>query len=282
MFRKSQPFWNSDLENLWKTTCQSEKNLVQFKVMSKTDIATKAELRNNFKCSQKNFDKKCREAERTFKKQKNETLGNDAKFNPTGMWSSLKKLNNPPTSKAALEIVREDDTISHNLKEILQRWLVDISKLFSGVRDKPEMAFDDTFFDEIVGKKREFEQLFAGHPQPEDDTVPGPLNNDLSFSEVSKAIDNTKLKKAYLEIPNEAMKNFDAKCVLHKFFNLCFKSGLSPIEWDFSDIKPVPKKDKDHRDPLQNRCITIMCCVAKVYSKILTARLQKYLEDNNI
>jgi hypothetical protein len=78
------------------------------------------------------------------------------------------------------------------------------------------------------------------------------------------------------------MKNYDAKCILHKFFNLCFKTGLSPVDWDFSDIKPIPKKDKDPRDPLQNRCITIMCCVAKVYSKILNLRLQKYLESNKI
>ena len=72
------------------------------------------------------------------------------------------------------------------------------------------------------------------------------------------------------------------KRLLHKFFNLCFTSGLSPTEWDLSDIKPIPKKDKDPRDPLQNRCITIMCCIAKVYSKIINTRIQKYLEENNL
>ena len=71
-------------------------------------------------------------------------------------------------------------------------------------------------------------------------------------------------------------------CLLHTFYNLFFKSGLSHVEWDFSDIKPIPKKDQDARDPLQNRCITIMCCVAKVYSKILNNRIQKYLETNKI
>ena len=78
------------------------------------------------------------------------------------------------------------------------------------------------------------------------------------------------------------MKNYNAKCLLHKFFNLCFKSGLSHVDWDLSNIKPIPKKDKGARDPLQNRCITIMCCVAKVYSKILNTRIQKYLESNKI
>ena len=63
---------------------------------------------------------------------------------------------------------------------------------------------------------------------------------------------------------------------------MCFKTGFNPIEWDLSDIKPIPKKEKDPRDPLQNRCITLMCCVAKVYSKILNSRLQKYLSSNNL
>ena len=61
-----------------------------------------------------------------------------------------------------------------------------------------------------------------------------------------------------------------------------FLSGLNPSDWDFSDIVPIPKKDKDARDPLQNRCITIVCCVAKIYSSILNKRLQKYLETNKI
>ena len=83
------------------------------------------------------------------------------------------------------------------------------------------------------------------------------------------------MKKAYLEIPNEALKNENAKLLLYKFSKLCFNCGLNPTEWDKNDIKPIPKKDKDQRDPLQNRCITIMCCVAKIYSSILTNRLHK-------
>ena len=99
---------------------------------------------------------------------------------------------------------------------------------------------------------------------------------------MSKAIDRAKCRKAYLEIPNEVMKNKNAKAILHRFFNLCFLSGLNPSDWNYSDIKPIPKPDKDPRDPLQNRCITLMCCVAKIYSSILNARLQTYLENNQI
>ena len=103
-----------------------------------------------------------------------------------------------------------------------------------------------------------------------------------TYDEVAEAVDKSNFRKAYLEIPNEAMKNKNAKLLLYNFFNICFLSGLNPTDWDFSDIKPIPKKDKDERDPLQNRCITIVCCVAKVYTSILNKRLQKYLESNNI
>ena len=282
LFRKSQPFWNPDLEELWKSTCRMEKNFVTFKVKSNNDLQTKSQLRLDYKNAQKIFDRKFRDTERNFKKQQIIDLENSAKFNPTDMWSRLNKLSNPPSSRVALEIVRDDESISRDLKEILERWLKDISKLFSGVRDNPEMSFDEDFYEEILNKKQQFENLSPNEQHESNNFNSESLNNELSFSEVSKAIDKIKFHKAYLDIPNEAMKNENAKQILHRFFNLCFKSGLSPLDWDFSDIKPIPKKDQDARDPLQNRCITIMCCIAKVYSKILNARIQKYLENNKI
>ena len=100
------------------------------------------------------------------------------------------------------------------------------------------------------------------------------MNKEFTQVEVAGAIDRSKLGKAYLEIPNEALKNKNAKILLHKFFNVCFLNGLSPFEWDMSDIKPIPKGDKDPRDPLNNRCISIMCCVAKIYSTLLNNRIQ--------
>ena len=282
LFRRSQPFWNSDLEALWKTTCQVERSLLHFKVKSRSDIQIKAQLRSNFKNAQKLFDKSFKQAERKYRKQQYESLENDAASNPTDMCSRLKKLNNPPSSNIALEIVCDDDTISHDLKEILERWLNDISKLFSGIRENPEMIFDDDFYNEILSKKDDFEKLSNVEQEQRSEFSSESINSEISFQEVSDAINKTKFKKAYLNIPNEAMKNENAKQLLHRFFNICFTSGHSPGDWDFSDIKPIPKKDKDPRDPLQNRCITIMCCVAKVYSKILNTRIQKYLEEIEI
>ena len=117
-------------------------------------------------------------------------------------------MGDPPSSRAALEIVRADETISRDIREVLERWHLDISKLFSGVRDNPEMAFNDNFYQEVLNKKQEFEQMSQEHQQAfssfdfnSDDT-----NCEITYLEVSKAIDRAKCRKAYLEIPNEVMK----------------------------------------------------------------------------
>ena len=230
------------------------------------------------------FDRKFRFFKRKAKKQQFIDLENMAKNNPREMWTQLKRLGNPPLTRAALQIVRDDGSISSDIKEVLARWNRDISKLFSGLRENPDFAFDDSFYEEILKKKTEFENIADNESNLNHEQAypSSKLNETISYKEVSESIDRVKLRKSYLEVPNEALKNANAKVLFHKFFNLCFTSGLSPSDWDQSNIKPIPKKDKDNRDPLQNRCITIMCCVAKIYSGILNRRLQDYLEKNEI
>ena len=39
----------------------------------------------------------------------------------------------------------------------------------------------------------------------------------------------------------------NAKLLMHKFYAICFETGLCPTDWNKSDIKPIPKKDKDNK-----------------------------------
>ena len=282
--RKGHKFWNNELANLWSIACQAEKAYTSFKVSTNADLYYKNDLRQTFKNAQSNFDRKFRYFKRQSKNKHLNDLEKLASENSADIWAKLKKLGDPPSTRAALEIVRANETISRDIKEVLERWHLDISRLFSGIRDNPEMAFNDIFYQEVLNKKQEFDQMSQEHQQAFSslDFSSDEINIEITFLEVSKAIDRAKIRKAYLEIPNEVMKNKNAKLILHKFFNLCFISGLNPSDWNYSDIKPIPKPDKDPRDPLQNRCITLMCCVAKIYSSILNGRLQTYLENNNI
>ena len=282
-FRKSKPFWNHELASLWTEVCKAEKIYLSCKVTNQAQNLQKTKFRQNFKTAQKQFDKKCR----FFKRQhmnKNVSIMYDlAKNKSPNLWEKIKKLNSPP-SRPNLEIIREDGSVSRDTEEILNKWFTDISRLYSGVRDNPEMVFDEDFHREILARKAEFENISreANVNLSAGDLGTTLLNADITYNEVSSAIDNTRIGKAYLSIPNDVLKNENAKRILHKFFTVCFASGLNPVEWDYSDIKPIPKPEKDSRDPLQNRCITILCCVAKVYTSILNKRIQSFLESSKI
>ena len=75
------------------------------------------------------------------------------------MWEKLRKLAEPVSNRVAMEIVREDGTISSDIREVLERWHRDISNLFSGIRNDPDIVFDEKFYQEVLEKKREFENL---------------------------------------------------------------------------------------------------------------------------
>ena len=57
------------------------------------------------------------------------------------MWAKLKKLGEPVNNKVAMEIVRQDGTISRDVVEVLERWHNDIAQLFSGLRQDPDIVF---------------------------------------------------------------------------------------------------------------------------------------------
>ena len=151
-FRKGKPFWNQELEQLWTNACKSEKAYLNFKIKNNSDFPIKNMLRLQFKSMQKHFDKKYRYNKRMYHKNEFTNLESNAKHNPTAMWEALRKLNNPPKMKAALEIIREDGSISTDIKEVLIRWYDDISSLFSGLHEDPELAFNEDFYREVLNK----------------------------------------------------------------------------------------------------------------------------------
>ena len=254
----------------------------RFNCKDRHDFHQKQVLKNAYYESQKTFDKKFRFYKRQYKAKEFNEMENLASKDPNEMWKKLKALSEPKSSKAVLEIIKNDGSISTDIKDVLSRWHKDISDLFSGLREDTDLAFDDDFLEHVKTLKSEFETLSTDQQEDLSNFNSSVLNADISFKEVSDAIDKAKFGKAFLEVPNEALKNSQAKKLLHKFFNECFSNGLSPFDWSQSDIKPIPKKDKDPRDPLNNRCITIMCCIAKIYSSILNKRLQIFLEENRI
>ena len=73
-YRKCQPYWNGELENLWFNVTQTEKQYLAFKVSANCDIPKKTALRLAYKDVQKLFDKKYRYSKRKFRDRDMEEL----------------------------------------------------------------------------------------------------------------------------------------------------------------------------------------------------------------
>ena len=286
--RKAAPFWSPELQELWSYRCQKEKLYLSFYCdpRDQQQRQIKQQLLNNFKTSRKAFDLKFRQLKRqhSFSSLKKlADLADKASHDPTEMWKRLKALSDSKNSHVLLEIISEDGSISKDKKEVLQKWHTDFSECFKGIKDDPTMVFDDDFLSKITKLKTDFEKLsheLQESGSPFDSTL---LNCDITYNEVAYAIDKSKLGKAFLFVPNEALKNDQAKILLFKLFNTCFQTGLSPSDWLKSDLKPLFKGgDKDPRNPLDHRPICIMSCIAKIYSCVLNIRLQNHLNTNNL
>ena len=239
-----------------------EKIFCSFKPKTRSEMIYKSQLRNDFKEAQKCFDKSFKYHERKYRYSSFQNLSEASVNNPNIMWQKLKNLSEPKSKNTFFEILREDGTISTDVKEVLSKWYTDFSECFAGLREDPDIAYDEHFYQRIIKLKDDFDRLSSSEQTATSQFDVSQLNADFSLTEVSMAIDKLPCGKSYLEIPGEALKNLEAKVLLHKFFSTCFRLGLSPYDWDKNDIIPIPKPEKDCRVPLNNRpdYNNVHCC----------------------
>ena len=63
------------------------------------------------------------------------------------------------------------------------------------------------------------------------------------------------------------------------FLRMCFNRGVSPTLWEKSIINPIPKDiSKGTFTPLNDRGISLLCTISKVYSNILSVRINNYCD----
>ena len=69
------------------------------------------------------------------------------------IWQEIKKLTSPPI-RPILEIVNTDGSTSRRNEDVRNRWYSDIANLFSGLKNDPDLAYDDSFYGEIIKKRK--------------------------------------------------------------------------------------------------------------------------------
>ena len=67
--------------------------------------------------------------------------------------------------------------------------------------------------------------------------------------------------------------------IYEQLFNIIFETGIVPDNWLMGNIKPIYKNKGDKMDPKNYRPITILSCLGKLFTAVLSERLTKYSDD---
>ena len=108
----------------------------------------------------------------------------------------------------------------------------------------------------------------------------------LTLQELEEALKKMKQKKAPGPdgITNEMLKHLGpgAKRTLLRIYNQSWSTGTVPTIWKEAVIRPIPKKEKDKRDPSSYCPISLLSCVGKLLERIINKRLIWHLESNSV
>ena len=273
-FKYFKPYWNDDLTCLWQNMREAEKQFLK----CKTNNETRQRLHTNFKFKQKIFDKSLQKASRTYYRHIAENVEEIKTSNPKEFWKQIKKLGPSNKKNIPMKVYNDDGSENYNYEDIMKKWSED----FSGVLNRPigeHDSFDNAFYNEILHALNEKETTMSNNDNSET------LNSDMSVDEILIVINKLKSGKSCGPdfIPNEILKQPKLVTMIHKLFQFCFENRIVPDIWKKAVIVPIPKgASKDPHVPLNYRGISLLNCVAKVYSAIINNRIMNYCENNSI
>ena len=112
------------------------------------------------------------------------------------------------------------------------------------------------------------------------------FNDNFTPSEVSKLLQNLKNNKSSEsdQILNEFLKYSPPNFIdmLTKLFNVILDTGIFPEQWSLAIIKPLYKNVGGREDPSNYRGISLLSCLGKLCSNLLSDRLIQLVNENNI
>jgi hypothetical protein len=107
------------------------------------------------------------------------------------------------------------------------------------------------------------------------------INKEFTVSEVRNVLNNLKCNKAAGAdlLVNEFVRvTRDKLCPMFtKLFNFVLSSGVIPEAWTQGLIVPIYKKKGDVTDPNNHRGISLLSCVGKIFTSLVSGRIAKKL-----
>lgn len=112
------------------------------------------------------------------------------------------------------------------------------------------------------------------------------LNGSITTDEIRKSALNLRNNKSPSNdhIVNEYIKNtLDIFLPIYEsLFNLIFDTGILPDSWLEGIILPIYKNKGEQSNPQNYRPITLLSCFGKLFTSVLNARLNKFIEQEHI
>ena len=112
------------------------------------------------------------------------------------------------------------------------------------------------------------------------------LNGSITTDEIRKSALNLRNNKnpSNDHIVNEYIKNtLDIFLPIYgSLFNLIFHTGILPDSWLEGIILPIYKNKGEQSNPQNYRPITLLSCFGKLFTSVLNAWLNKFIEQEHI
>ena len=150
--KHSKPYWNANLDSLWREMVKHEKKFVKYKGKNRT---IKSSLRNEFKVAQRLFDCTLTKTAREYNRSQVNEIEEFSSNNPKEFWRKLKSLGPRKHKDIPIKIVDGDNVIIDK-NEVLSKWKDTFSALLNGSAD--DNNFDNVFHEEARLHKIQLEK----------------------------------------------------------------------------------------------------------------------------
>ena len=228
--------------------------------------------------NRKLFDKKLRQQERIFVREKVNEIDSLTTNNPTQFWEHINKLGPRKKESIPMEVVSHNAQSTSNINEVLEKWKQDFSQIYN----RPEGEnFDMEFYNNTMLDRMRLEGSMTDPLYIENEL----LNSPITIDEVIKVVRKLKKNKSVGidRIPNEILQCKEVTRILTHLFQSCFDSGILPSVWKQAIISPIPKDAKaDSRVPFNYRGISLLSTLSKTYTSLLNNRIEQFCDDKNL
>ena len=252
-----QPYWTPELDNLHKALDQAREKMESSPTNANVEAHSKAKAQ---------YKRARTQATRNSWHEKTASLNMEK--NMTGLWNLTRALNNDNSSKSKTAIEANNELITEKRA----------GNVFADLYQEQSTTHVDR--ERIKEVREETENIILSSFGDERMTDP------FSIKELKHALKKMKSKKAPGPdgITGEMLKHLGAcsRAVLLKIFNHSWIKGVVPAVWKEAVVIPVPKKEKDKKNPRSYRPISLLSCVGKLLERTINRRLINHLESNNV